>query len=269
MVLIATLRPPRSEPPRPRQIELRPLEWETNFFGAKMAALTILPAARRGARTDEADAIAAELRQALREAELDDYRHVSLRLAADDVAAIWAAQRAGLRLMDIGVDLTFRFDRTARPQRGDLVVREGTAGDIPALQAMTLGAFELTRFGVDPFFTRDQVDAFYKTWANNLFYGLADAVFIAEIDGRPAGFVSCKLTGDGVGRIPLVATSTSFQRRGAARDALAAAIQWFADAGCRSAHVKTQAANYAAVALYERAGFTVTHTDLTFTTTLN
>jgi ribosomal protein S18 acetylase RimI-like enzyme len=133
---------------------------------------------------------------------------------------------------------------------------------------MTLGAFGLTRFAVDPFFSKSQVDDFYTTWATNLFSGLADAVFIAEIEGRPAGFVSTKLSANDQGRIPLVATASEFQRRGIARGLVAAALAWFADAGCSVARVKTQAANYPAVALYERAGFTVTQSELTFTTTI-
>jgi ribosomal protein S18 acetylase RimI-like enzyme len=81
--------------------------------------------------------------------------------------------------------------------------------------------------------------------------------------------VSTKRAPDGSGRIPLVATATEFQRRGIARDLVAAALAWFADAGCSVAYVKTQAANYPAVALYERAGFTISQSELTFTTTLN
>ncbi len=249
--------------------EVHPLVWETNFFGRSMGAIHLPSGRRRGDPRNDADALAAELRSALREAELDGLEHVSLRVAAEDAAAIWAAQRVGLRLMDIAVDLKFTLGSAPLKAPTGIPVRIGAADDIPALRAMTRGAFGLTRFALDPFFSAQQVDDFYATWATNLFSGLADVVFVADLDGRPAGFVSVKRSADGQGRIPLVATSREFQRRGVARGLLAASLAWFAEAGCAVAYVKTQTANYPAVALYERAGFTTAQSELTFTTTLN
>jgi ribosomal protein S18 acetylase RimI-like enzyme len=252
---------------RRRLVEVRGLDWETAFFGAPMGALIKVAQPDESGLLPQSNALAHELRSALREAELDGYRHLSYRVDAKDLPAIWAAERTGLRLMDVAVDLSYRFGSPlSLPQRA---VRAGTPDDVPAMRAMTRGAFGLTRFAVDPFFTPEQVDDFYATWATNLFNGLAEYVVVADIDGQLAGFVSCKLSENGQGRIPLVATASQFQRRGIARDLLAAALAWFSDNGCTLAHVKTQAANSAAAALYERAGFTLSHTELTFTTTLN
>jgi ribosomal protein S18 acetylase RimI-like enzyme len=268
-VIIRTGRQPVEPVERNRLVEVRPLEWETAFFGARMGSLVTTVRPPEGELLSQAHVLAHELRSALREAELDGYRHLSFRVGAEDIPSIWAAERAGLRLMDVAVDLSFRFESTPLPQRNGHAVRLGTASDIAAMRAMTVGAFNLTRFAVDPFFTRKQLDNFYKTWATNVFSGLADIVLVAEIDGQAAGFVSCKLGQDGHGRIPLVATATAYQRRGVASGLLSAALAWFAEAGCTVAQVKTQAANYSAVALYERAGFTIAHTELNFTTTLN
>src|SRR5205823_4516800 len=121
-------------------------------------------------------------------------------------------------------------------------IRFATVGDIPAMREMTRGAFSLTRYALDPFFTPEQVDAFYATWATNLFSGLADAIFVMDIHGVPAGFVSAKRLADGTGRIPLVATSHQFQRRGVARALIAAALHWFAENKASAAFVKTQSA---------------------------
>jgi GNAT superfamily N-acetyltransferase len=282
MVLMAPPRHARVRQTRTqsaRHVEVRPLEWDTAFFGERMATLVLVDALAGGAAHPasgrarssllaDSDALAHELRAALRQAELDGYRHVSFRVPAADIPAIWAAERAGLRLMDVALDLRFTFGATPLPSPGDRAIRLGVSADIPALRAMTTGAFTLTRFGLDPFFTNSQVDAFYEAWATNLFSGLADVVLVADVDSRPAGFVSCKVTASGEGRIPLVATSQAFQRRGIARDLIAAALAWFADAGCSVAYVRTQAANNPAVTLYERAGFTVNKSELTFTTTL-
>jgi ribosomal protein S18 acetylase RimI-like enzyme len=275
MVLFAAIRPHRERAAAgdaDARIHVRPLAWDTNFFGARMGALA--PGRHSGGENlvSRADLLADELRKALREAELDGYQHLAYRVGAEDLPAIWAAERAGLRLMDVAVDLTFALGTTPLPKPPSRAVRNAGSADVPAVRAMTVGAFGLTRFAVDPFFTHQQVDNFYETWATNLFSDLADVVLVTDIDGRPAGFVSCKvhhLDGKREGRIPLVATAGAYQRRGVARDLLSAALSWFAEAACEVAHVKTQAANYSALALYERAGFTVTQTELTFTTTLN
>ena len=258
-----------SDPPEgARAVEVRRLDWETEFFGAQMGALVVAGSADGSELLGQSDALARVLRSALRDAELDGYRHLSLRISADDLPAIWAAERAGLRLMDIAVDLVYRFGAAESPTPLR-EVRQATPADAPAMRAMTAGAFGLTRFAVDPFFAAWQVDEFYATWATNLFNGLADHVVVADVDGRPAGFVSCKRLSNGDGRIPLVATSRAFRRQGIARDLLAAALAWFRGAGCTTVYVKTQVANAPAVALYERASFTLDHTELTFTTTQN
>jgi ribosomal protein S18 acetylase RimI-like enzyme len=45
---------------------------------------------------------------------------------------------------------------------------------------------------------------------------------------------------------------------------VSAGLKWFRGAGCRVVHVKTQAHNYRALALYHRSGFTVSKVELTF-----
>jgi ribosomal protein S18 acetylase RimI-like enzyme len=71
------------------------------------------------------------------------------------------------------------------------------------------------------------------------------------------------------GRIPLIATQAGYRRRGVGQGLVSAALRWFAEAGARVAHVKTQSVNYPALALYHRAGFAVNKSELTFSVTLS
>jgi ribosomal protein S18 acetylase RimI-like enzyme len=173
-----------------------------------------------------------------------------------------------MRLVDVGVDSSFTFTPD-RLTRGEPVsaIRAGTPDDIPVLQQLSAGAFTFTRFSLDPFFSTEQVNAFYAQWVNNLFEGLADVVFVYELEGQPVGFVSCSLHGD-EGRIPLVAARSDQRGRGVGRELVRTALAWFTSAGTRVAHVKTQAANYPALALYHRSGFTISKTELTFSVAL-
>ncbi|MEM9187988.1 MAG: GNAT family N-acetyltransferase, partial [Myxococcota bacterium] len=58
-----------------------------------------------------------------------------------------------------------------------------------------------------------------------------------------------------------------FRRRGVGGALTSAAREWFA-ARVDRAFVKTQATNYGAVTLYERSGYTLHRTDLTYSATL-
>src|SRR5262249_23472328 len=122
----------------------------------------------------------------------------------------WAAPRAGLILVDVGIDSALDLDPPAPRSIAldDLPVRHARREDLQLLHGIAADAFVWSRFAVDPFFSAEQVADFYKTWLTNLYYGLAQAVLVYEIDGEPAGFISCAVRQD-EGRIPLIATRAS------------------------------------------------------------
>jgi ribosomal protein S18 acetylase RimI-like enzyme len=245
----------------PLAVEVRPLAWDTDFFGARMGVIS----RREGSAS--AGHLERDLAEAVAQAGAEGYAHVIFRTGAEDSAAIWAAQRAGMRLVDVGVDSAIdlhRIDLPALPTPAagaDLrAVRED---DLPTLQDLAAGSFTLSRFSADPFFTPQQVRDFHRQWVANLVGGLAAAVLVREVEGRIAGFVSCSRAGE-EGRIPLIATDAAFRRRGVGQSLVAGALRWFVRDGARLALVKTQAHNYPALALYQQVGFRITKTELTF-----
>lgn len=247
-----------------RLLALRRLDWDTEFFGALMGVLALTDAwPTAGDPVARAAALAEEVRVAVAEAAGAGYAHLILRVPAEDLAATWGAAQAGLRLVDIGVDSTFRFERGPGLAAREPAVRPARAADLPALQAIAADSFVFSRFVADPFFSPEQVRAFHRQWITNLCAGLADVVLVFEAEGEVGGFVSCALAGD-EGRIPLIATHARLRRAGVGRALVTAALHWFAASGARAVHVKTQAQNYPALALYHRLGFTISQTELTF-----
>ena len=250
-------------------LELKQLDWDTDFFGDRMGTIALTPAAESVGGDSRRAVVEAELARRLHEAAAADFAHLIFRVPAEDVAATWAAEAAGLRLVDVGIDSTFSFERSRAPAVVFPApsIRPARPDDLPRLQDLAATAFVFSRFGADPFFSTQQVEAFHRQWITNLCNGLAQAVLVAEVDGAPAGFISAALHED-EGRIPLIATEAATRRRGLGRALVDTALRWFMANGARLVHVKTQATNYPALALYHRAGFAVSKSELTFSIAL-
>ena len=241
----------------PRAVEVHKLDFDTRLFGAQLGSIS-----RNGLVS------APELQALLDDAARDGYEHLIFRASADDFATIWAAEQSGMRLVDIGVDSTFTFGSTPLPELPAApLVREATTADIAPLQDLAATAFVRSRFVTDAFFSAEANEKLHREWVKNLFGGLAQAIFVCEIDGQPAGFVSNSVNAHEA-RIPLIATNASYRRMGIGRALVARALHWSNQQGVPHAHVKTQAHNYPALALYHRAGYVVSKTELTFSVTL-
>jgi ribosomal protein S18 acetylase RimI-like enzyme len=244
----------------PRALEVHALDFDTRLFGARLGSIV-----RAGAAAPTATGLSALLHHA-RE---DGYQHLIFRAGANDFASIWAAEQSGMRLVDLGVDSTFSFGATPLPEQPAApAVRPARIEDMAALQDLAATAFVRSRFVTDPFFSAEANEMLHREWVKNLFGGLAQAIFVCEIDGQPAGFVSNSVN-DREARIPLLATSAGYRRMGVGRALVAKALHWSAQQGVPHAHVKTQAHNYPALALYHRAGYVVSKTELTFSVTLS
>src|SRR4051794_38129935 len=139
-----------------RAFELRPLDWDTAFFDARMGA--VVPGQSASAGT------ARELRRLLDEAKAQGYAHLIFRAGSDDFPAIWAAESAGMRLVDVGVDSTATQLHSAPAATVGLVIRVAREQDLPTLRDVAAEAFTLSRFSADPFFSLDQVREFHRTW---------------------------------------------------------------------------------------------------------
>lgn len=175
---------------------------------------------------------------------------------ADDPATIRLAEDHGFRLVDVRAV----YERALAPSPPPMPpqVRSAREDDIPALQAMSRGAFEHARFMRDPYLPREEADALYTTWVANSVHGFADAVLVVERAGHPAGYITLKLGGGDApdtGSIALIAVDAAARGGGVGRALVQASLAWTAAKGRTRVDVVTQAANVPAVRLYERAGF--------------
>jgi len=220
----------------------RLLEWDSRFFGLRIGSV-VLPTLDRAGM----DRVLAWCRAG---------RIDCLYLLSDavDVATHRLAEDEGFRVVDVRVTLEREVGGTAT-ERESACVRPASPADVPALRAIAAASHRQTRFYSDGRFDYARCDELYSTWIERSCDGWADAVWVAELDGRLAGYLTCHRRGQGRGEIGLVAIGPDGRGRGLGHDLVERGLVWFRSQDLSRISVVTQGANVAAQRLYQSAGF--------------
>lgn len=194
-----------------------------------------------------------------------DAAQLLYRTSAENLAEVWALEALGFQLVDVGVTFGLRpTAQVAMPAHSAIAVRAATDDDLAAIVPEMVVQPWGGRLDADPTYTAAQVREHRSRWLWNSHRGRANAFLVGVLDGIPAGYVTCVLdpkaaTGD----IELVGTLPAFRRMGVASYLVAHAVAWFASR-VGTVTVRTQSTNAAAARVYEKAGFTLKSSDLTF-----
>jgi len=228
-------------------IDCRLLEWDSTFFGLRIARA-------------EPSAVRAE-RGALVEqwCGANNIDCVYLLSDVSDQSTIESAESAGFRLVDIRMTLDVKLSDAVSAAVGPAhgVVRAASPDDVAALKAIARQSHRETRFYADGHFDPRRCDDMYETWIERSCGGWAERVVVAEVEGAPAGYVTCHVRAPGVGQIGLVAVEASRRGLGLGLVMLDAALHWLVSKNVTNVSVVTQARNVKAVRVYQRAGFSV------------
>jgi RimJ/RimL family protein N-acetyltransferase len=194
------------------------------------------------------------------------YDQVLRRTSVANLPEVWGLEGAGFELMDVGVTFARRLAGATLPPQadGDLEVAHATEADVEAIATEMVQQPWGSRYEADPAYAASSVRELRARWLRNSFHGRAQAFFVGRIDGRPAGYVTCLIDeAHRTGEIELVGTLAGYRGRRVASRVIDGALRWFAPR-VDMVTVRTQATNIAAATLYERAGFTLHSSDLTF-----
>jgi len=240
----------------------RALEWDSEQLGLAAARLDVLDAA--GGYAEARRRKRELLASVLDECRKAGIRHMTARVDTGDFTSIHALEEAGFELID-GIQ-TFLFPLNTVPARAPAGTRLFDLKDLPEVLEIGRTAFVFDRFHADQALVPSVADRVNANWTRNCCLGIAaDAVVVAEEDGRVASYVTCQADHKaGKGIIILVATAEWARGRGAARRASLAAFQWFIGQGLATVEVGTQLRNIPAARLYESLGFRLARTSLTF-----
>lgn len=225
------------------------LEWDSRFFGRKVARV-------EQTRLDERSC--GEV--------LDWCRHEHVEwlyfLAdADDAETVRVAEGAQFNFVDIRLELVADIASRGGHARGPArpvgySIRDATARDVPALEAIAADVHRDSRFFFDGRVPREQAVALYHTWIrNSVQEGFADRVLVADVDGVACGYITGRLLPDGRGSIGLLGVGESVRGRGVGAALIHAALAAFAAQGLTQVSVVTQGRNVAAQRAYARQGF--------------
>jgi len=236
-------------------LQLEMLAFDSELLGAPMARLTVLNAPDDAGLTALLDASRVECQRR-------GVRHVVRRLPVGTFTETRALTRAGYQLVDVSV--LFERERDEAPEP-DASIRLAGPGDGERLAAQFAEAFSLTRFAVDPFFSKAVAAELHRRWILNSCAGRADAVLVADAGGALAGFVTCRVDPSSkTGNIELIAVDSAQRGSGTGRKLVAAALDWF-QGRTERVQVRTQLNNLIATRLYQASGFRLKLGELTYT----
>ena len=221
----------------------RRLDWDSEFFACNIARMTV------ERLTEETVA------QARAWCECSGIDCLYFLADATDPTTVSLAEGNGFHLVDVRLTLQLQLKDipSAAPILGS--VRLGTILDGPVLRSIASHSHRDSRFYHDLQFPRPQCDALYETWIEKSLNGYAEAVFVAELEGEPVGYVSCHLPSPAAGKIGLFAVDFSARRRGLGQGLLRESLRWFASKGALRVTVVTQGHNVSAQRMYQRCGF--------------
>ena len=169
-----------------------------------------------------------------------------------------ALARAGFRVVDVNV--TFAMNTPAEARRLRVDVGECTSRSADAVLDIAGSCFRFTRFHLDPGVEDAVAHRIKREWVRNyVLKKRGDRLFVASVDGKPAGFLAA-LVGEHAGSrraiIDLVGVDTSLHRRGIGESLVNAFVEHYRGS-CGSMVVGTQVANVPSVRLYEKLGFSL------------
>jgi dTDP-4-amino-4,6-dideoxy-D-galactose acyltransferase len=240
---------------------IKPLPWDTEFFGFPIGKVDLPPLSLGGP-----DGIGGEGEFRL---ELNQFRCVYwLAELEDESPAAYGFDRIDERVTlargeEKGTG-TFLIDHPITSERQPPIkkvpvpffdIRHLKYSYLTALRPTLRSAHTDSRFFTDSRFPRDRSELLYERWLERDLAHLPDSCWTVFIDGRPAGYLTLTVN-DQHSSIGLLGVLEQYRGRGFAKALIAQALRYSAERGL-ACSVVTQGRNTAAINVYRKAGFEV------------
>jgi dTDP-4-amino-4,6-dideoxy-D-galactose acyltransferase len=229
--------------------EFQILEWDSDFFGYKVARLQL----KTLSASSELDRLIKKLRD-------NQIKLTYLTVPDSD-------QQTLILLNDKFKPVTTNivFSRTITKQDiGESSEVSEYNHDIPdnELYELALQAGHDSRYKLDTHFKNNEFERLYKLWIeNSVNKSIADFTFVWRDNHVIKGFVTLKIKND-IGVIGLIAVDATMRGKGIGKKLLNAVFNCLAKKQVKYCEVATQKGNTGAVNFYKSAGFDVKSSDV-------
>jgi ribosomal protein S18 acetylase RimI-like enzyme len=253
---------------------LQKLAWDSAIYGFEIAALRYLLV--KGSQSAQLETAANVVRRAQEECRRRGIRTLFTRTRTEGLPKVHALESDGFQIMDTLI--THAFDtangRLNSSPKGDLVVRDYVKADEDDLLEIGRQAFQVERtvanhFQADPQLPKEGSDRLYHEWIRNALNGRDDFAVVAEVEGKTAGFVTCKAYGEikaaiglDIGTISVGGVSPWARGRGVYTALIWNAVQRLASR-VRFVEVGTQISNHYVLRAWSKLGFRLVSTSHT------
>ena len=230
------------------------LEWDSRFFDRKIGRLTsprlspaMLPAVFAWCQANQIACL-------------------YFLADADHSETFQLAAERGFLLADIRITLEHGCPAEFAPSApsGAEGIRAFSSGDLPALRNLAGRSHGDSRFYFDPHFPPVLSRQLFEIWIENSCNNDREKVFVADVEGKPSGYITCQFVDEQTGQIGLMGVDAAAQGRGFGRKLVMTALGWFAAHGTTRVTVVTQGRNIKAQRLYQRCGFVTASLQLWF-----
>lgn len=148
-----------------------------------------------------------------------------------------------------------------------ITIRQYSPDDLETIQRIARTGHRHSHFFQEPRFEKEQTQYLFSEWIKKCMGGLAEMIWVAELDGNVVGFSSCLLSNalqpyinKKIGVIDFIVVDESIQGKGIGKELLGNTLQWFHDK-VDDVELRTMADNLHAVRFYEKYGFRILSSD--------
>ncbi len=224
------------------------LKWDSEFFGIRVGRVNI---------SSLTTSLIEEIINWQMAEEIDCIYFLA---EVGDISTIRNVQRFNFDFTGVRVVLNREFEDSDIIKviyKPDAVIRPSTSADFERLKPITVDSYKDSRFYMDGRFPKAKCEMLYEIWLRkSIEENYADIVWVVELDGIAAGFVTCKVDKiNMIGEIGLMGINKEFRGKGLGEWLINTSLNWFKQQGCKSVEVVTQGSNIAAQRLYQSCGF--------------
>ena len=242
----------------------RLLPWESQILDQPSGSIGGLWS--EGDYVEQCNRLETVLKACIVDADAHGVHFLSTRLPEGALAALHAVEAVGFRIIESFLTFSRKTVGEIPFERGsNFHIRLAQPDEMEMVASIAYRAFESFRLRVDPQIPETRARHSRREWVRNGFKGRAEAIYVAEMEDFPVGFVLLRSKTDAgkTGEIELIAVEPRFHGRGIGKALVAEAIRHY-QGETSEIHVGTQAKNLQAIQLYTRMGFSIVRSEFSF-----